>query len=309
MNYIQAVQQALLEKLETDENSIILGQDIRTWGGAGGLFKGFADKFNKRIIDTPISEAATMGIAVGAAMNGTRAIVEFSFMDFTLDAIDQIINQAAKIKFMSNNQFTVPVIIRGAVSSTRGYGATHSQSFENIYASVPGLQVVYPSNGADAYGLMISALESSEPIIFMEHKNHFENLVDEPLEKVEIGKASIKKTGKKLTVITYGMMTNRALEIEDDIEIIDLRSLAPLDYETIYKSVKKTGYAIIYEEGYGFLGGEISANIHENISEFLKAPVRRLHTKRDIVSCNTEEESDVFPSSNDLKDMIASIIK
>ena len=297
LSYIQAIRQAVANKMREDKGIIIIGQDVRHWGGSGGAFKDFYKEFGDRIIDTPISEAATTNIAIGAAMCGLRPIVEFTFFDFILHAMDPVINQAAKIKFISANQFKVPIVLRAVIHSGRGYGATHCQSLESLFVQIPGLKVVYPSNPNDAMALMKSALEEEDPVIFIEHRLLYSLEEDVSDKKIKIGKAEVKKEGDKITLITYGRMVHLALEAaKDGIEVIDLRSLQPLDIETIGKSVEKTGRVIFLEEGYGYIGAEVSAQICERFYKYLKLPIKRIYTKRIPHPFSKELEEKIIPN-------------
>ena len=310
ISYIQAIRKAIIEKMKEDKNIIALGQDLKLMGGSGKLFQSLHKNFDNRIIDTPISEAGTAGIATGASMIGLKPIVEFSFIDFALSAMDPIINQAGKINFLSANQFKSPVVFRGVVNSKRAYGATHSQNLESLFTQIPGLNVVYPSTPNDAYNLMKSSFESDKPTIFIEHKLLHNSQGKISKEKVKIGKAEIKKTGNKVTIITYGRLVPIILDIakkNSDIEVLDLRSLKPLDMNLIKKSVKKPKKAIIIEDGYGFISAEIISQIKEELNNS-EVHLKRIFTKRILPSVNKDLEKETNLSKEFLKEKIEELI-
>jgi pyruvate/2-oxoglutarate/acetoin dehydrogenase E1 component len=311
VTYAEALRIAMEEIMAEQPEAVVLGQDVRTWGGASEIFLGLYEKYPERVFDTPITELGTTGIAVGLAMQGMRPIVENTFIDFVLHAIDPIINQAAKVEYMSAGQVSAPIIVRGVISSQRGYGPTHSQSLENLFFDVPGLQVVYPSNPSDAYGLLKASFKSNKPVIFVEHKllHKMEGeLVKTP---VEIGKAKVVTEGDKLTVVSWGRMITHLMDISytpGGIEVIDLRSLSPIDYETVLKSVKKTGKLLLVEEGYGTISAEITATIAEKAFSSLKAPITRIHAEREVIPFREEEENRVFPNKEKIQEAIQQII-
>lgn len=265
MKYSEAITKAVEENLGKG-NLYLFGQDIRLWGGQGGVFKGLFEKFPNYIFDTPISEAATAGIATGMAMSGKHSLVEYAFLDFILHSTDNIVNNASKIAYLSNGKFNVPLTYYATINSERGYGATHSQPLEYMFTKVPGLTVVYPSNSTDAYSLLTESLERKSPTLFLNHKL----LHDQEMEwgSHTSMKARIVKEGGKLTIVSYGksipMIFEMVKEIEG-IELIDLRYLSPIDWDTIRISVIKTQKLLVVDEGYGAIASEVIAHVAEKI--------------------------------------------
>lgn len=275
--------------MEKDERVFVIGEDIGVYGGAFGVTAGLIEKFGpERIVDTPISEAAIAGTCIGAALAGQRPIGEMQFMDFVTIAMEQLVLQAAKIRFMFGGKATVPMVMRLPGGSGTGAAAQHSGSVESWFVNVPGLKVVVPSNPYDAKGLLLSAIEDDNPVIFIENKLLYKTKGDVPedMYRIPIGQAKVVREGRHLTVIATSVMVNRAIEAADklkeegiELEIVDPRSLRPLDSETITKSVKKTGKALIVHEAVktGGFGGEIlSAIVESDAFDYLEAPVRRL---------------------------------
>jgi pyruvate/2-oxoglutarate/acetoin dehydrogenase E1 component len=290
ISYSQAINEALGEEMEKNEKVILLGEDIGVYGGAFGVTRGLLERFGEdRVIETPISENSFVGIAVGAAMTGLIPIVEIMFMDFITLAMDQIVNHAAKFYYIYDGQFSVPLVIRTPAGAGRGYGASHSQSLESWFLSVPGIKVVAPSNPYDAKGLLKSAINDPNPVLFVENKLLYvtkgEVLEDE--YTVTLGTAKIVMEGEDVTIISYSRMVSLALEAAQFLskegvksEVVDLVSLKPLDIQTIAESVEKTGRAVIVEEGYkqGGIGSEISAILCEEYLGFLDGPIIRVGT-------------------------------
>jgi pyruvate dehydrogenase E1 component beta subunit len=284
----EAMAQALREALDGDERVFLMGEDIGAYGGAYAVTRGFLEQYgHERIRDTPISEAAFVGAAVGAAMAGLKPIVEIMTINFSLLAIDQIVNHAAKLRYMSDGQFTVPVIIRTVTGGGGQLGATHSQSFENWYASVPGLKVAVPSTPYDALGLFRAAMKDSNPIIFAEHALLYGTRGEVPEERYEVpfGKAAVRREGDAVTIIGYSRMAHVAMQAAELLaadgrkaEVIDLRTLRPLDMETIIQSVRKTNRAVVVEETWrtGGFAGEIASAIQEEAFDDLDGPVARV---------------------------------
>ncbi|MEM4589693.1 MAG: transketolase C-terminal domain-containing protein [Candidatus Micrarchaeia archaeon] len=306
MKYIDAIRNVIINEMENNEKIIVMGQDVREWGGSSGLFKGLDKRFKCRVINTPISEAATVGIGIGAAMNGMRPIIEFTFFDFLLCAADPIINHAAKIKALSNGDFNVPLIIRGVLSSHRGYGATHSQNLEYIFMC-PGLNVVYPSNPDDAAGLMRYALNQSDPVLFIEHKLLHNMEGEVTSELVPFGKAKIRQKGKNLGIITYGRLVPIVERIikDMDVELLDLRSLNPLDKESIIAISRKAEKILIIEDGIGFVASKVAAIVHENSN----AKVKILHAKEFPIPAAKNLENYVLLTDDKITEVITSFIK
>ncbi|MGM9535760.1 MAG: alpha-ketoacid dehydrogenase subunit beta [Intestinibacter sp.] len=321
ITYKDAVREAMVEEMRRDEDIIFLGEDIGVYGGAFGVSVGMVEEFGEeRVRDTPISEAAIAGCAVGAAATGLRPIMEIMFSDFITIAMDAIVNQAAKMRYMFGGKAQVPMVVRTPSGSGTGAAAQHSQSLEAWMCHVPGLKVVAPSTPADAKGLLKAAIRDNNPVIFFENKLLYKTkgLVPEEDYVIELGKADIKREGSDVTVITYGRMLERcqvaaeALEKENiDVEIVDLRTLYPMDKETIIKSVCKTGRVLIVHEAAktGGLGGEISATIAESEAfDYLDAPIKRLAGKDVPIPYNPELEKAVVPRTDEIEDAIRSLI-
>lgn len=321
ITYKDAVREAMVEEMRRDEDIIFLGEDIGVYGGAFGVSVGMVEEFGEeRVRDTPISEAAIAGCAVGAAATGLRPIMEIMFSDFITIAMDAIVNQAAKMRYMFGGKAQVPMVVRTPGGSGTGAAAQHSQSLEAWMCHVPGLKVVAPSTPADAKGLLKAAIRDNNPVIFYENKLLYKTkgLVPEEDYIIELGKADIKREGSDVTVITYGRMLERCQEAAEvlakeniDVEIIDLRTLYPMDKETIIKSVCKTGRALIVHEAAktGGLGGEIAATIAESEAfDYLDAPIKRLAGKDVPIPYNPELEKAVVPRTDEIEDAIRSLI-
>ena len=288
MSYRKAMSKALREALLNDNSLYLFGEDIGGYGGSYAVTKGFLEEFGpERIIDTPISESAMVGLGTGAAMAGLRPVVEIMTINFTLLAMDQIVNHAAKLRYMSGGQYTAPIIIRTVTGGGAQLGATHSQSLEGWFASVPGLKVVVPSDPKDALGLFRAVMREQDPVIFVEHLLLYSSKGEVPEDDyvVPIGKAEIKKNGDEITIISYSRMVLVALEaaqklaeMDISVEVVDLRSLAPLDIETVLKSVRKTGHALVVEEACrtGGFGAEVASQVQEFAFDHLDGPVIRV---------------------------------
>jgi pyruvate dehydrogenase E1 component beta subunit len=274
--------------MSRDERVFVMGEDIARQGGIFGQFKGLPQKFGfERVRDTPISETAIVGVGVGAALAGMRPIVDMHFADFITVAMDEVVNQMAKIRYMFGGQCTLPIVLRAPDGIIRSAAAQHSQSLEAWFLHVPGLKVVIPSNPADAKGLLKSAIRSDDPVLYFEHKALFavKGPVPDGDHLVSIGKARIARSGRDLTIVSYSLMLQSVLEAADalskdgiDVEVIDLRTISPMDNETIFASVKKTKRLIIVHEAVktGGVGAEIAARVAEEMIDFLDAPIRRL---------------------------------
>ncbi|MBO1003242.1 alpha-ketoacid dehydrogenase subunit beta [Pseudogracilibacillus auburnensis] len=289
ITYAEAVKEAMCQRMRDDKDVFILGEDIGIYGGAFGVTNGMLDEFGpERVRITPISEAAISGCAVGAAMMGMRPILELQFSDFIMIAMDNIVNQAAKMRYMFGGKAQVPTVIRLPGGSGAGFAAQHSQSLETWMTHIPGLIVVQPSNAYDAKGLMKTAIQNNNPVLYYEHKLLYNTKAEVPEEEYEIplGVAEVKREGTDMTVVATGIMVSRTLEAAKElekegisVEVIDPRTLVPLDKETIIQSVKKTNRAlVVYEavERSGY-GAEIASMIGESEAfDYLDAPVSRL---------------------------------
>jgi len=307
---IEAIRDGLREEMEQDERVFVLGEDVGPRGGVFGVTDGFFKQFGPdRVIDTPLAESVIAGAAIGAAINGMRPVAEMQFSDFSHPAMDQIMNEAAKIRFRSNNDFGVPMVIRMPYGGGIHGALYHSQSVEALYGHIPGLTVVIPSNPYDAKGLLKAAIRDPDPVIFLEHKGAYRLIKGEVPEgdyTVPLGKAAIAREGTDMTAIAYGMMLHHCLkaaeEMEKDgvsVEVVDVRTISPLDRETIVNSVKKTGKAIVvYEDNRsGGWGAEISASISEAAFAYLDGPIVRV-TGPDIPSMpyNHNQEAYFMPN-------------
>jgi len=293
ITYREALNRAMCEEMERDERVFLMGEEVAEYNGAYKVSQGMLEKFGaKRVIDTPITELAFAGLGVGAAMAGLRPIIEFMTWNFAVLALDQIVNAAAKMHYMSAGQYAVPMVFRGAGGSAARVGAQHSQSFENWLANIPGLKVVMPSCPADAKGLLKAAIRDNDPVIFIENEINYGDVGEVPDDDylIPLGQADIKRVGSDVTIIAHSRMTGFALEaavalaeIGIDAEVIDPRTIKPLDEATILASVAKTNRAVVVEEGWRFagIGAEISARIMERAFDDLDAPVVRI-TGKDI---------------------------
>lgn len=288
LTYAQAINLALMEEMERDEAVILPGEDVGAYGGVFGVTRGLQQRFGpERVRDTPISETGFLGCAVGAAMCGLRPVAEVMFVDFTLVAMDQIINQAAKLSFISGGQVRVPLVIRAQQGARLGTAAQHSQCLEAFFAHVPGLRVVAPATPGDARGLLKAAIRSDGPVMFLEHKALYTNTGNVPIdaEIIPLGQANIVREGSDVTAITYAAMlpvvVSAAQKLADEgisVEVIDLRTLAPLDCETIIQSVRHTNRVVVIHEAWrrGGFGAELVSTIQDMAFDYLDAPVRRV---------------------------------
>jgi len=290
IQFREAIAQAMSEEMRRDDAIYLMGEEVAEYNGAYKASKGMLDEFGeKRVIDTPISEAGFSGIGVGSTMTGNRPIIEFMTFNFALVGIDQIVNNAAKIRQMSGGQFPCPIVFRGPTGSAGQLGATHSQAFESWYANCPGLKVIVPSNPYDAKGLLKSAIRDNDPVIFMESEQMYgdKGEVPEGEYTLPLGVADIKRSGKDITLVTYGKMLKEALKASEelikegiDTEIIDLRTIRPMDYEAIFESVKKTNRLVILEESWPFgnISTEITYQVQNEIFDYLDAPIEKINT-------------------------------
>ncbi len=290
IQFREAICEAMSEEMRRDESIFLMGEEVAEYNGAYKASKGMLYEFGaKRVIDTPISELGFAGIAIGSAMNGNRPIVEFMTFNFSLVGIDQIINNAAKIRQMSGGQFNCPIVFRGPTASAGQLGATHSQAFESWFANTPGLKVVVPSNPADAKGLLKSAIRDDDPVIFMESEQMYGDKGEVPEGEylIPLGVAEIKRTGKDVTIVSFGKIIKEAYAAAETLalegiecEIIDLRTVRPMDHETILTSVKKTNRLVILEEAWPFgnVATEITYQIQAQAFDYLDAPIVKINT-------------------------------
>ena len=290
IQFREAVCEAMSEEMRRDESIYLMGEEVAEYNGAYKASKGMLDEFGeKRVIDTPISELGFAGIGVGSTMTGNRPIIEFMTFNFALVGIDQIVNNAAKIRQMSGGQFPCPIVFRGPTASAGQLAATHSQAFESWYANCPGLKVIVPSNPYDAKGLLKSAIRDNDPVIFMESEQMYGDKGEVPEEEylIPIGKADVKKTGKDVTVVSFGKIIKEVYAADQklkengiDIEIIDIMTVRPLDFETIIESVKKTNRLVIVEEAWPFgnVSTEITYQVQNQAFDYLDAPVIKVNT-------------------------------
>jgi 2-oxoisovalerate dehydrogenase E1 component beta subunit len=289
ITYIEAITEAMAEEMERDENVFLIGEDIGLYGGVFKATKGLQKRFGvDRVIDSPISEAYIAGGCVGAAMVGMRPIPEIQFADFITPSMDQIIQQAAKIRYRSGGQWTCPMTMRVCCGGEVGGGLYHSQINEQWFFSQPGLVVVFPSTPYDAKGLLKSAVRGEDPVIYFEHKRLYRSVKEDIPEEdftVPIGKAAIRKEGKDVTIVAYGLMCHKSLQaiesLEKDgasVELIDMRTLRPWDREAIFESVKKTSRVVLVQESHktGGVMAEVSASITEELFDYLDAPIVRV---------------------------------
>lgn len=284
----QALREAMEEEMRLDPMVFLMGEEVALYNGAYKVSQGMLDEFGaKRIIDTPISELGFSAIGVGAAMNGTRPIIEFMTWNFAELAIDQIVNHAAKTLSMSGGQFGCPIVFRGPNGSAGQLGAQHSQAFENWYANIPGLKVISTINPYDAKGLLKSAIRDNDPVVFMESEVAYGDVGEVPEEEyfIPIGKADIKRQGTDVTIVSYNKMMKVAMNAAEQLategisaEVIDLRTIRPLDWQTIAESVKKTNRLVIVEEQwpFGSVSSEITYRIQKEVFDYLDAPIRRI---------------------------------
>ena len=307
MRLIEAVRQGLREELAADSSVFLIGQDIGVNGGVFRVTDGLLDEFGpERVIDSPLAESGMVGVAIGAAMNGLRPVVEVQFADFIFPAFNQIVSEAARMYYRTNGDYSVPIVIRAPYGGGVRGGLYHSQSVEAYFAHVPGLRVVVPSNPHDAKGLLKAAIRDNNPVLFFEHKlayNTVQGDVPEGNYTVPIGKAAVRREGQQLSLISYGLSVHHCLEAAETLaaegiscEVVDLRSVSPLDTETLLESVKKTGrVCIVHEDNLtGGVGAEVAAIIATDAFEYLDAPVQRV-TARDVPS---------FPYSPTLEDVL-----
>lgn len=290
LQFREAICEAMSEEMRKDESIYLMGEEVAEYNGAYKASKGMLDEFGaKRVIDTPISELGFSGVAVGSTMTGNRPIVEFMTFNFSLVGIDQIINNAAKIRQMSGGQLKCPIVFRGPTGSAGQLAATHSQAFESWFANTPGLKVVVPSNPADAKGLLKSAIRDDDPVIFMESEQMYGDKGEVPEGEylIPLGVADIKRKGTDVTIVSFGKIIKEAYKAAEDLakegiecEIIDLRTVRPMDHKTILDSVKKTNRLVILEEAWPFgnVATEITYQVQSQAFDYLDAPIIKINT-------------------------------
>jgi len=308
----EAISQALWEEMEADPSVFILGEEVGVWGGSYAVTKGFFDHFGpERVRDTPIAEAAIIGAAIGAAMVGQRPVAELMTINFAFSSFDHIVNEAAKLHYMFNGQFTLPLVIRTPGGGGRQLGATHSQTPDAIFAHFPGLKVVAPGTPADAKGLLKAAIRSNDPILFIEHATMYQTRGEVPDGDyiVPIGKSTVQRPGKDVTIVTYSKGLEISMKAADelakegiDVEIVDLRSLRPLDMGPVIESFKKTNRAVVVEEGWKSfgVGSEIAARIYEEAFDYVDAPVKRVAQDEVPLPYNSTLEQEALPQVSDV---------
>jgi len=316
----EAISQAVWEEMERDPKVFILGEEVGVWGGTYAVTKGFYDHFGaERVRDTPIAEAVIIGAAIGAAMVGLRPVAELMTINFAFSAMDHIVNQAAKLRSMFGGQFDVPVVIRAVGGGGRQLGATHSQTPDAVFAHFPGLKVVAPGTPEDAKGLLKAAIRSNDPILFIEHATLYQVRAEVPEDDyiVPIGKSKVQRPGRDVTLVTYSKMlevSTKAAEklAEDgiDVEIIDLRSLRPLDMGPVIESFKKTNRAVIVEEGWRSfgVGSEVMARIYEQAFDYVDAPIRRVAQKEVPLPYNRQLEQMALPQMEDVIQAVKEVL-
>ncbi|CAH2560200.1 pyruvate dehydrogenase complex E1 component subunit beta [Cardinium endosymbiont of Oedothorax gibbosus] len=290
IQFREALREAMVEEMQRDEMIFLMGEEVAAYNGAYKVSQGMLERFGpKRVIDTPISESGFTGLGVGAAMNGLRPIIEFMTFNFSLVAIDQIVNGAAKMYAMSGGQYHVPIVFRGPTGNAGMLGAQHAQNFENWYANCPGLKVIVPSNPYDAKGLLKSAIRDDDPVVFMESELMYGDLGEVPTETylLPIGKANLIQEGTDVTLVSFGKMIKVASEAAQvmktqgiTVELIDLRTVRPLDLSTIIQSVKKTNRLVIVEEAWPLasIASEIAYQVQKNAFDYLDAPIQKVNS-------------------------------
>jgi pyruvate dehydrogenase E1 component beta subunit len=320
MSVSHAIREGMHEEMLRDENVIMVGEDLGTMGSPFGITLGFLDEFGpNRVIETPICESGFTGMAVGAAMRGIRPVVELMYVDFISVAMDPVMNQAAKMRYMTGGQVHVPMVVRAPMGSGRRNAGQHSQCLETLFTHIPGLKVVCPSTAADAKGLIKAAIRDDDPVIFLEHKLLYatKGEIPEGEHVIPLGVADVKREGKDVTIITWSRQVFFALdaakELEKDgidVEVIDLRTLVPLDWETIKKSVAKTHNVVVVQEGVKRSGfaGEISAQIMEELFDELDAPVERVAALNIVPPFSPTLEDVFFPHVDDIVKAVKKVV-
>ncbi len=311
--YSVAIRDVIAEEMRRDSSVFVMGEDIGALGGVFGCTRGLQKEFGKeRVRDTPIAEAGYVGTGIGAALTGMRPILDFMYLDFVYVAMDQLLNQAAKLRYMYGGRATLPLVVRGQQGVGRGNAGTHSQSVEAFFTHIPGFKVAMPSTAADAAGLLRTAIRDNNPVMFIEHKALYvnsEEVPDDPEFALPFGKARVRREGSDVTIIATSLMVSRALEAAEKLaaegieaEVIDPRTLLPLDLESILASIEKTGRAVVVHEAHknNGVGAEIASQIMEEGFKYLDAPVVRLGAKACTLPFSLVLENAVVPGVDDI---------
>lgn len=319
IQFREAVAEAMSEEMRRDKTIFLMGEEVAEYNGAYKASKGMLDEFGpKRVLDTPISELGFSGIGVGAAMNGLRPIIEFMTFNFSMVAIDQIVNNAAKMYQMSGGQFNVPIVFRGPTASAGQLAATHSQAFESWYANCPGLKVVVPSDPYDMKGLLKSAIRDDDPVLVMESEQMYGDKGEVPEEEylLPLGKAEVKREGSDATIVSFGKIIKTAFAAADELakdgiscEVIDLRSVRPIDYDTIIESVKKTNRLVVVEEAWplGAIATELTYMVQKRAFDYLDAPVIRVNTADTPMGYSPVFVEEFLPNPKQVIDAVKSV--
>jgi pyruvate/2-oxoglutarate/acetoin dehydrogenase E1 component len=320
ITFVESLRMTLKEEMQNDPSLMLIGEDIGRYGGIFGVTKGLLEEFGPhRVRSTPISESAIIGSALGAAMTGIRTVAEIMYVDFTTCAMDQIVNQVAKMRYMSGGKAKIPLVIRTQGGGGRGNAAQHSQSLEALFLHIPGLKIIMPSTPYDARGLLKTAIRDDNPVMFIEHKLLYATKGHIPNGEylIPFGQADIKRKGKDVTVIAISYMVLKALRAAEqlakkgiDVEVIDLRTLLPLDLESLLQSIHKTNRAVIVHEGCrrGGIGAEIASNIMEEAFDFLDAPVQRVGTLDVPIPYSEPLEKAVIPDEEDIMTAVKKVL-
>ena len=316
-SYGQMINETLDEEMEKDKSIFLIGEDIGVYGGCFGITKGLYEKYKGRVIDSPMSEAAITGLGIGAAMNGLKPIIEIMFMDFMTLIYDQLFNHASIFSYLSNGEISVPLVIRVPAGAGRGYGTTHSKTLVSPLMHIPGIKIVAPSNPTDVKGLLKSSIKDKDPVIFIEHKLLYQEKQEIKEENIPLGKAKIVKEGGDILVISYSKTLLDCLDVANNldkegvsVEVLDLRTIKPLDMDLIKKCVEKIGKVLIVEEGYSTCGvsSEIIAKINESWFYSLDAPIKRICTLDSPIPCSPDLEKEVIPSKEKIEKEIKKLI-
>ena len=320
IQFREAICEAMSEEMRNDESIFLMGEEVAEYNGAYKASKGMLDEFgSKRVIDTPISELGFAGVAIGSTMTGNRPIVEYMTFNFSLVGIDQIINNAAKIRQMSGGQFNCPIVFRGPTASAGQLAATHSQAFENWFANTPGLKVIVPSNPYDAKGLLKSAIRDDDPVIFMESEQMYGDKGEVPDGEytIPIGVADIKREGSDVTIVSFGKIIKEAYKAADELEkenisceIIDLRTVRPMDHDAIFNSVKKTNRLVILEEAWPFgnVSTEITYQVQSQLFDYLDAPIEKINTADTPAPYSPVLLKEWLPNSTDVINAVKKVL-